>query len=207
MSLPLQIFFLLYIHNPNPIPAINNSNIRIVNLNRTHPMMSRNFTPEQTLIDRLGLDDTEAFEELSRRYCYSLYAYCISKLNSKEDAKRIVRNIFIALWEDRYFLPLNFSLSLHLYTEVRKAVVQCVNVKLNNSRDLSAIEENILPGFNPVQLQKAKQAIKKTNNTLSNSLSSEVSKRRYEEQWWNKYAPSINLKDLKHAFKTMLNVW
>ncbi len=79
--------------------------------------MRRNFTPDQTLIDKLLLDDTAAFEELSRRYCYPLYTYCMSKLNSKEDSKRIVRNIFIALWESRSALPVDFSISLHLYTE------------------------------------------------------------------------------------------
>ena len=103
--------------------------------------MSRNFTPEQTLIDRLASDDTTAFEELSRRYCYSLYTYCMSKLNSSEDAKRIVRNIFIALWEDRQSLPIDFSISLHLYTEVRKSVVQSLNNKLNKESGISVIED------------------------------------------------------------------
>ena len=110
-------------------------------------MMSRNFTPEQTLIDKLSVDDATALEELSRRYCYSLYSYCMTKLNSPEDAKRIVRNIFISLWENRDRLPENFSLSVHLYTEVRKAVVQCVNNKLKTSTNIPAIEKQIIPGF------------------------------------------------------------
>lgn len=170
-------------------------------------MISRNFTPEQILLDRLFLDDSEAFEELSRRYCYSLYTYCMSKLNSREDAIRIARNIFIALWEDRHLLPANFSLTVHLYTQVRKAVVQCINVKLNNGQDIAAIEEQILPGFSAIQLQKAKQPVKRDYRTISNTQSSAVSKRSHEEQWWNKYTPDFHLKDLKHAFKTMLNVW
>src|SRR5215510_7253103 len=98
-------------------------------------MMSRNFTPEQDLIDKFLLDDAEAFEELSRRYCYSLYSYCVTKLNSPEDARRIVRTIFISLWEKRHTLPFDFSISVYLYTEVRKAVVQCLNGKLNNNAD------------------------------------------------------------------------
>src|SRR5258708_5513796 len=127
-------------------------------------MLSRNFTPEQTLIDKLTFDDPLALEELSRRYCYSLYSYCMSKLNSMEDSKRIVRNIFIALWEDRHMLPHDFSLSLHLYTEVRKAVVQCIHGKLRTSSNIPAIEKQIIPGFSAIQLQKAKQPVK-TNYT------------------------------------------
>jgi hypothetical protein len=166
--------------------------------------MRRNFTPDETLIDRLLINDTAAFEELSRRYCYSLYSYCMSKLNSTEDAKRIVRNIFISLWENRDMLPVNFSISLHLYTEVRKAVIQCINVKLNKEIDIPAIEKQIIPGFSIAELQKARQPIHKIHEP--NYPASIVNKRRYEEPWRNKY-PAINLKGLKHALKNMLNFW
>jgi DNA-directed RNA polymerase specialized sigma24 family protein len=169
-------------------------------------MMSRNFTPEQTLIDKLLFDDTAAFEELSRRYCYSLYSYCMHKLNSAEDARRIVRNIFIALWEDRYLLPVNFSLSVYLYTEVRKAVIQCISNKLNSNRDIPAIEKQIIPGFAAVELQKAKQPVKSIYNQVSNYQSSVV-KRSYEEPWWNKYSSAISVKSLKHVLQNMVNMW
>ena len=109
----------------------NNFRIRIVNLNHMH--MSRNFTPDETLIDQLFLNDTSAFEEIHHRYCYSLYAYCAGKLSSAADARQIVRDIFILLWEKRHTLPVGFSLSLYLYTEVRKCVVRCINEKLETS--------------------------------------------------------------------------
>jgi DNA-directed RNA polymerase specialized sigma24 family protein len=170
-------------------------------------MMSRNFTSEQTLIDRLLADDTAAFEELSRRYCYSLYTYCLSKINSPEDAKRIVRNIFIALWEDRHWLPANFSLSLHLYTEVRKAVVQCLNSKLKTNANILVNEEQVIPGFSVQELQKAKQPVSRNISQPSKKSASALTKGKYEEQWWNKYTSAINLKVLKHGLKGMLNIW
>lgn len=169
--------------------------------------MSRNFTPEQILLDKLLNDDAAAFEVLTRRYCYSLYSYCMSKLNSEEDARRIVRNIFISLWEDRYSLPADFSLSLHLYTEVRKAVVQCINVKLNHNKDVPSIEEQIIPGFSAIQLQKAKQPVTNSEKVKSRFPQYEVKGQRYEELRWNRNAPSLNLKSLRHAFQSMLNFW
>jgi len=164
--------------------------------------MSRNFTPEQTLIDKLFFDDATALDELSRRYCYSLYSYCLAKLNSPEDAKRIVRNIFISLWENRGTLPANFSISLYLYLEVRIAVVQCLNSNLKTSTNIPSIEKQIIPGFNAFELQKAKQPVHKSRNH-----SSGLKKRSNEEQWWNKHMPSINLKDLRQNLKSMLNLW
>lgn len=169
--------------------------------------MSRNFTPEQTLLDRLLADDATAFEELSRRYCFSLYSYCMSKLNSDEDARRIVRNIFIALWEDRYTLPANFSLSLHLYTEVRKAVVQCLNAKLNQQKDVTSIEEEIIPGFSAIHLRRAKFPVRKTEPLRSRFPGSETRRQGFEELWWSRFSPSINLKGFRHAFQSMLNFW
>jgi hypothetical protein len=129
----------------------------------------------------------------------------MSKLNSKEDSKRIVRNIFIALWENRSTLSIDFSISIHLYTEVRKAVIQCINVKLNKEIDISAIEEQIIPGFSVLELQKARQPIHTISNE-SNYHTSLIRKGRYEEPWQNKY-PSINLEGLKHALQKMLNFW
>jgi len=165
--------------------------------------MRRNFTPDQTLIDKLLLDDTTAFEELSRRYCYPLYSYCMSKLNSKEDSKRIVRNIFIALWESRSTLPVDFSISVHLYTEVRKAVVQCINIKLNKAIDVEAIEKEIIPGFSVAELNKAKIPI---HISESNNRPSFVKKRNYEKLQQYKYA-AFTLKELKHSLQKMLNFW
>ncbi|HLG39659.1 MAG TPA: hypothetical protein VI461_08320, partial [Chitinophagaceae bacterium] len=162
---------------------------------------------EQILIDQLSSDNAAALEELTRRYSYSLFSYCMSKLNSKEDAKRIVRNIFIALWEDRHCLPVNFSLSFHLYTEVRKGVVQCVNGKLKTNQDIPVIEEKIIPGFSAVQLHEATKPIKRNYRKESRYQSSKARKGSYEEHWWDKYSQTISLKGLKHTFQNMLNLW
>jgi hypothetical protein len=166
--------------------------------------MSRNFTPDDTLIDRLLLDDTDAFEELHRRYCYSLYTYCLGKLNSPDDARRIVRDIFIGIWENRHTLPVNFSISFHLYTEVRKAVVECINEKTMDAASASFLEKQIIPGFSVMQLQKARQPV--TNNlNNSNYHSSVVRKGSYENLWWNPSAES--LKKVHNVFRNMLNLF
>ena len=109
--------------------------------------MSRKFTPEQTLIDQLVANDTDAFEEIHRRYCFPLYSYCVAKLNTPSDSKRIVRDIFIRLWERRSTLPVNFSLQVHLYAEVRREILNCLNEKLITDADLPLIKEHVLPAF------------------------------------------------------------
>ena len=168
--------------------------------------MSRNYTLESTLVDRLMLDDTEAFEELFHRYCLPLYGYCLDKLDSHDDSKRIVRKIFIDVWEIRHSLPLNFSLSAHLYTQVRKAVVQCINDKLCNTDE--TIGNRIIPSFNVVHLKKARQPVKivfqlkdrTTNTTITENTTSN------KDRTWNHYLDTYVLKNVRYAFQKVMHL-
>ncbi len=122
--------------------------------------MSRNFTTDQVLIDQLLLDDTDAFEELYRRYWYALYVYCIKKLHSPDDAKCIVRDLFIELWKERKSWPISFSVSQHLYDGVRKAVIKSLSRALESSNNIEIIGEKILPEFSIQSLQQARQPVR-----------------------------------------------
>jgi hypothetical protein len=199
----LQVNFLITNLLPirTPIPAIKHSSIRIVNLNRNP--MSRNFIPEETLIDQLFHDDTAAFEELYHLYCFPLYTYCHSKLNSSADAKRIVRDVFIVLWEKRHSLPVGFSLSLYLYQEVRKAVVRCVNEKLETDKDLLTIQTQVIPGFAVVNLQNAKRPVRKTYSEIR-YLQSLTRDKSNNTPWWNQRPAGIA--SLKHVLQKAFNL-
>jgi DNA-directed RNA polymerase specialized sigma24 family protein len=121
--------------------------------------MSRTFTPDQELIDRLLLNDTIAFEELYCRYWYSLYTYSVKKLQSSDDARQIVKNIFIDLWETRHSIPSSLSVSQHLYTAVRRTVVERLNEKLENADYSELIEEQIAASFTAEALQDARKPV------------------------------------------------
>jgi len=129
--------------------------------------MSRIYSTDQTLIDRLSLNDTEAFEELYRRYWNSLYLYCLKKLLTPEDAKIIVRNIFIDIWEKRHSLPVSFSISTHLYGEVRKTVVQCLSQKLTTENNLAYIGSRLATEFSIQSLQAATKPVTKKDTVIN----------------------------------------
>ncbi|MEJ0105599.1 MAG: hypothetical protein WDO19_24900 [Bacteroidota bacterium] len=169
--------------------------------------MRRNFTPDQTLVDQLLLNNTNAFEELFHRYWYSLYTYCFGKLKSHDDAKRIVRSVFVSLWEQRNHLPVTFSLSAYLYAEVRKDVVKCVNAKMESEPDETFIEKQIMPGFTTRELYKARKPVsyKGVYPKPGRLHLSEIDNAPNKENWWDKYSSRTNLKGLKTALQTMLN--
>lgn len=154
--------------------------------------MSRNFTSDQELIDRLLLNDTDAFEELYRRYWYSLYTYSLKKLKSSDAARQIVKSIFIDLWENRQNWSVNFSVSSHLYTEVRKSVVKCLNDKLINDSYNEMIEQQITAGFSVSALQTARQPVQQKAQM---DTASEVLRQH-----------TLDTKDSKHHLANLANM-
>ena len=166
--------------------------------------MIRNFTTEETLIDQLVTSDTDAFEEIHRRYCYPLYAYCISKLCSPADARLIVRDIFIRLWEKRESLPVNFRLGVHLYTEVRREVINCLNEKLVTETDLCKIEKDVLPGFSVDKLKEARKPVKKEHPGILYGASRP---KPTAQPWWNHYPDFAKTRGMKLALEKILHMF
>ena len=168
--------------------------------------MRRNFTPDQTLIDQLLLNDTDAFEELYHRHWYALYSYSFSKLQSVDDSKIIVRNVFSALWQQRAHLPVDFSLSSYLYTAVRNAVLKCVNSKIESMAEDFFIEKQIIPGFTPKQLYQARRPVSYSNvYPKPGRLHLSENEPPATQSWWQKNYQAVHFKGLKTALQTMLN--
>ncbi|MBS1610318.1 MAG: hypothetical protein JSS70_16495 [Bacteroidetes bacterium] len=169
--------------------------------------MRRNFIPDHTLTDQLYLSNTDAFEELYHRHWYSLYSYSFGKLKSHDDAKRIVTNVFVSLWEKRTILPLTFSLSAYLYAEVRNEVVKCLNAKMDNEDDEAFIEQQILPGFASQELAKARKPVsyKKIYSKPGRLHLSVNIVTTSQETIGGKYYPRNRFKGIKHTLQTMLN--
>ena len=121
--------------------------------------MSRILIEDQVLIDRLGVNDTFAFEELYHRYWCSLYVYCLKKVHSPQDARIIVRDMFISIWEKRHELPITFLIARDLYAEVRKQVVKSLNNKLADANEAPCIETWLSKEFSVESLQAARNPV------------------------------------------------
>jgi DNA-directed RNA polymerase specialized sigma24 family protein len=166
-------------------------------------MNSRNFVSDQELVDRLLLNDTDAFEELYRRYWHSLYIYSLKKLLSSEDARNIVKDIYIDLWENRHNWPADFSVARHLYSAVRTAVVKCVHDKLANGEDIEMIQQHIIPGFTLESLQTARKPVSLQQPTPDKYPT--VTSTHLENQKGYRYNPIDGLKWLLQIVNSKLN--
>ena len=102
--------------------------------------MSRNFTADQILTERLIINDTKAFEEVYRRYWYSLYFYGLRKLHSHEESRHLVQHVFADLWLKRNSFPASFHLAQYLYEEGKKDVVKRLSQKTARVNNPDSIE-------------------------------------------------------------------
>lgn len=78
---------------------------------------------EHELLDLLKGGDEAALQEIFLRFDHLLYQYAFRKLRSEEEAKDVVQETFIALWNTRKTLKINVSLASYLYRSVLNRVL------------------------------------------------------------------------------------
>lgn len=76
---------------------------------------------EQEELSRLTKGDERAFTEIYNRYWERLFFMAYKRISSTEDAKEIIQNVFLTLWQKRGSLQIQ-NLSLYLAAMTRYAV-------------------------------------------------------------------------------------
>lgn len=94
-------------------------------------------TTEKRLNQERGLDQ-EAFERLFREYFPPLMAFARKILVDEDDAREVVQNVFINLWEKRMEIDLSTPLKSYLFTSVH-------NRSLNVIRDRKKFSSSEMP--------------------------------------------------------------
>ena len=148
--------------------------------------MNQNYATDTGLLDAIRIDDTSAFETLIGRYWFCLYQYSYGKTKLQETAFEITRNIFIELWENRYFIPANFSLHVYLREKVRKSITYHLykkiaedpsNTELTDYLDGEFAFDNLRSAYRPVS-----QSQKNSNETGSYIIGNEAASSKVQPE-------------------------
>lgn len=102
-------------------------------------MLSRH--TESELLSMMKDGSSEAFDEIYERYWLKLYAEAFKRLRSEDDAKDLVQDLFITLWEKKEILVVTKSLGAYLFTSIKHRVLNFIAanaVKGNYLDSLSA---------------------------------------------------------------------
>ena len=110
--------------------------------------------PDDELLRRIQIDDQQAFSVIVYRYNVRLYRIVYNRVRMEDDAKDIIQEIFISLWNNRHQLQSAAALYPYLSKSAFYAVIDWQLLhKKNISRHhllLEKDEPSILPVENQV---------------------------------------------------------
>lgn len=144
--------------------------------------MNHNATDTE-LLDAIRIDDSTAFEDILGRYWFFLYQYSHGKTKSQEAAAEITRNIFIELWENRHFIPADFSLQVYLREKVRKSITYHLykriaeepsNTELNEYLDAEFSLANLRSAYRPVSQPYKNKTETGTDDVYTETLPNKI---------------------------------
>ncbi len=78
---------------------------------------------DHELILLIKQGDRAAFTEIYKRYAESLAGFAASKLYDLDDARDVLHDLFVKLWEDRTTLAINDNLKSFLFAAIRYKII------------------------------------------------------------------------------------
>ena len=84
---------------------------------------------DSELLVLLRQDSKEAYTEIYDRFHGILYAFAYKKLNDREEARDLIHELFLSLWERRDLLEVKTGLQAYLFTAVRNKVLNLIKHK------------------------------------------------------------------------------
>ncbi|MDR3715262.1 MAG: RNA polymerase sigma-70 factor [Puia sp.] len=92
------------------------------------------------LVVLLKKDDGAAFAEIYRRYASGLADFAGSRLFGLEDARDIIHDLFVALWERRKTISVTGNLSAYLFAAVRYRVIDQIRKNITREEYAQAVQ-------------------------------------------------------------------
>lgn len=86
-------------------------------------MPAHNVHSDTKLLQSLKSGDQSAFSALYELYAASLTGYAASKLASLEEARDIIHDLFVYIWEERANITITTSLKSFLFAAVRYRII------------------------------------------------------------------------------------
>lgn len=84
---------------------------------------------DQELTALLKNGDKTAFTEIYNRYWKKMFAVACQKINDSEEAREIVQQIFISLWERKEKLEITSTLASYLSVSVKYRIINALNMQ------------------------------------------------------------------------------
>lgn len=100
---------------------------------------------EKILVEKLKKNDIEAFDLLFKKFSNKLFRFAFSLLKNEEDAKEIVQETFIKIWEKRAGIDSSKSFKSYFFTISYNLIIDHLRIRLKDQKfreSLGAYFEN-----------------------------------------------------------------
>ena len=125
---------------------------------------------DNELIAFLKKDDQQAFTEIYNRYAESLAGFAASKLYNLDDARDILHDMFIKLWEGRDQLNVTSTLQSYLFAVIRHRIIDKIRKNITRE-EYAAMRQSLADGYEPgVEQQIAEKELKQQIQQALNEL-------------------------------------
>src|ERR1700744_6094573 len=114
--------------------------------------------PEHLLLTKLGESDSAAFQEIYRRYKQYVFAIVAARTESEDDAKDIIQDIFVSLWNNRDRIAGVNNLKTYIFALSKNHIISVYrkhHVRLNG--ELYLIEQVTQIQHSPEQYRLASE--------------------------------------------------
>ncbi len=109
------------------------------------------FYREREYIIKLKKGSFSAFDHLFSVYRERLYTFAIGYLKVEEDAKELVQEVFVKVWENRHKLDEDRSFNSYLFTIAKNTILNYFRKKANEQNYLDYIKEHTGLSVSPIE--------------------------------------------------------
>ncbi|MEO5888856.1 MAG: RNA polymerase sigma-70 factor [Ferruginibacter sp.] len=95
--------------------------------------MTCDSSAEKILLQKLALGEAAAFSAIYEQYAPLLVSYTVARLSSLAEAKDLIHDLFVYVWEERANLCITHSLRAFLFAAVRYRIID--HIRRNATRD------------------------------------------------------------------------
>ena len=107
-------------------------------------MITKKYISDPELVERLRLNDINAFDQIFDRYSEKLYGFTFKYLKSKEETEELIQDVFLKIWENRKNIRKDTSFKSYLFTITYHNICHVFRERQINLKFIEQIEQNTI---------------------------------------------------------------
>ncbi len=136
----------------------------------TNHMSEKTINPDKLLVRSLRKGDVFAYNELFHKYSQKVYNFSVKHLENEEDAKDLVQEIFMKIWDMKKEINEKKSFNAFLFTISLNLIRDYFRKKVKNRKLVDRWLEETEPYSNSTLLSVEFKSLEKIVSTLVDQL-------------------------------------